>query len=299
MRRRPTEPFHFDGFDQPNSKTTPTPDVVFDFFLSQLSGAELKLLLYIIRRTMGFNKDADAISLRQMTSGIVTRAGRILDRGTGLDRTTAIKSARALVERGIITISRVKSERGENSINVYGLRFKLKAGSRGVEKSNYASVEEPLEVVGNHDPQETVNKGTVRQDSNHSKYEKCEKRGEARQMIESRQDAPLGAEGRIAAYVTSLTRYDLLDFEHERSNSTQAINLWHKSRMSEAKFMETMQEARGITERAAGRIQKRTGYMGLKNRAPYFFSVLRNLILRSGRLNFIGKFRLGDRESKA
>ena len=46
----------FKGFSRPN--TTPTPDEVFDVFLTQLTPAELKVLLYIIRRTYGFQKDS-------------------------------------------------------------------------------------------------------------------------------------------------------------------------------------------------------------------------------------------------
>jgi len=48
--------FHFEGFDTPNS--TLVPDVVFDRLLTKLGEAELKALLYIIRRTFGFKKDA-------------------------------------------------------------------------------------------------------------------------------------------------------------------------------------------------------------------------------------------------
>ena len=44
----------FSGFVCPT--TTPVPDQLFDELLHRLSGAELKVLLYIVRRTFGFKK---------------------------------------------------------------------------------------------------------------------------------------------------------------------------------------------------------------------------------------------------
>src|SRR5215207_9360313 len=74
MPRKPgDETAPFDGFTRPNY--TIVPDELFDRLLHQLSGAELKVLLYIIRRTFGFKKDSDRISLKQMAEGIRTRDG--------------------------------------------------------------------------------------------------------------------------------------------------------------------------------------------------------------------------------
>ena len=52
--------FHFQGFTSPNY--TQVPDDLFDVLLPQLVGAELKTLLYIIRRTFGFKKSSDPSS---------------------------------------------------------------------------------------------------------------------------------------------------------------------------------------------------------------------------------------------
>ncbi len=111
----------FKGFATAN--TTQTPDEVFDRFLTELSHAELKVLLYIIRRTFGFKKDADRISLKQIAEGIITKDGKRLDRGAGLHKTNAIKALKSLEEKGLISVQRVKTEDGYNSVNVYSLRF--------------------------------------------------------------------------------------------------------------------------------------------------------------------------------
>ena len=66
----------------PNS--TQIPDVILDRWMSQLTGAELKVLLYVARRTYGFGKSSDRISLQQIARGIRRRDGSVLDLGTGL-----------------------------------------------------------------------------------------------------------------------------------------------------------------------------------------------------------------------
>jgi len=90
----------FLGFYCP--RYTQVPDELFDELLSELSGAELKVLLYVIRRTFGFKKDSDLISLSQMVNGIEKKDGTILDKGTGLHKDSVIKAAKSLVEKGIL-----------------------------------------------------------------------------------------------------------------------------------------------------------------------------------------------------
>ena len=55
-----------------------------------LSGAEVKVMLYIFRRTLGFKRYADNISLNQLLNGIVRRDGTRLDHGTGLSKSTLL-----------------------------------------------------------------------------------------------------------------------------------------------------------------------------------------------------------------
>lgn len=112
----------YKGFIKPN--TTPTPDDLFDLFLHDLSGAELKVILYIIRRTYGFQKNADSISIKQLVQGIVDRSGNRLDYGTGLTKKTAIAAVRSLESRGLISVERAISKDGDNTVNIYKLRFR-------------------------------------------------------------------------------------------------------------------------------------------------------------------------------
>ena len=97
----------FRGYSKPNY--TPVPDELFDDQLPDLSGAELKVLLYIIRRTFGFKKESDNISLNQLIHGITTKDDVVLDRGTGLSKKTLLEALKNLVEKNLIISERRRS----------------------------------------------------------------------------------------------------------------------------------------------------------------------------------------------
>src|SRR5215204_7591319 len=94
---KPVKPFR--GYAGPNY--TPVPDELFDELLPDLSGAELKVLLFVVRRTFGFKRDAAALSLAQMLHGITTREGRVLHRGVGLSKPTLLGALRSLQAKGV------------------------------------------------------------------------------------------------------------------------------------------------------------------------------------------------------
>ena len=117
------EQYRFAGFESPNY--TPIPDVFFDEVMCHLTEAELRVALYIMRRTFGFKKRADAISFNQFLKGITTRDGRRLDHGCGIaGRTNLTRALKGLEEKGIVTAQRSISARGDAQTTVYELRFK-------------------------------------------------------------------------------------------------------------------------------------------------------------------------------
>src|SRR5260221_4840728 len=167
----------FEGFEQAN--TTPVPDILFDRLLTELSGAELKVLLYIIRRTKGFKKDTDAISLNQLQHGITTQEGKVLDKGCGIKRRDTICEALTSLEtKHCITSQKRKTSSGDNATTVYGIYFKEskevvtkpdypshQTGLPLVTEANHRSPVLALPVVTKPDPQETVIQQTELQDT--------------------------------------------------------------------------------------------------------------------------------------
>jgi hypothetical protein len=99
------------------------PDELFDVLLSWLTGPELKVTLYVIRRTFGFKKDSDSISLSQICSGITTRDGQILDRGTGLSKSTVALVLNSLVDKNILVRRRNSSKERGNEPTTYALNI--------------------------------------------------------------------------------------------------------------------------------------------------------------------------------
>ncbi len=166
-----TKDFFYTGFLSPN--TTPVPDDVFDVIAPELTEAELRVLLYVVRRTFGFNRERDAISLSQMVDGITTRDGRVLDRGTGMSRRGVMGGCAGLIEKGIITVEKRLAEQGDNEINIYSLRFREERDGRiirGVGNKVPYGRERSAPGVGNEvAPQETVIQET---DFNHSNIRK-------------------------------------------------------------------------------------------------------------------------------
>lgn len=115
--------YRFGGFDEPHY--TQIPDVFFDEVMCHLTEAELRVALYIMRRTFGFKKRADAISFSQFLKGITTRDGRRLDHGCGIaGRTNLTRALKGLEEKGIIIARRSISAKGDAQTTVYELRFR-------------------------------------------------------------------------------------------------------------------------------------------------------------------------------
>jgi hypothetical protein len=110
------------GLSRPT--TTPVPDEIFDLWLPHLSEAELKVLLYICRRTFGFKKDADAIALSQLVKGIVTREGKRLDWGAGVSENSVLRAVKGLEAKGLIYKEAHSSPERGHETTVYGLLWR-------------------------------------------------------------------------------------------------------------------------------------------------------------------------------
>lgn len=78
-------------FDKPN--TTPFPDELIDRDLKNLSGSETKIIAVIIRKTFGFHKAWDFISLSQIKEITGLKATAIITATTRLEDDGFIKSA--------------------------------------------------------------------------------------------------------------------------------------------------------------------------------------------------------------
>jgi hypothetical protein len=259
------------------------PDELFDELLPELSGAELKVLLYIIRRTFGFKKDSDNISLSQMMHGIKTRDGRVLDRGVGLTKKTVLGALRSLEESNIILSQRRQSEERGNEpteyrLNVIGTSINGSTPLGGISPP-------PLEEKGHqgvgagippsprsrkYAPQETDEQETERDHSNIRKVSKSEY--EALDRIPER----VNDRDVLTSYVQSIA-LELRDQAPIRSTVTRLLRLYERSAVeSLSDYIDILNRAKSIAREHTGSI--RSGEPGARHVMPYFIAVVEDLI---------------------
>jgi DNA-binding MarR family transcriptional regulator len=254
----------FRGYTRPTY--TMVPDELFDEQLPDLSGAELKVLLYIIRRTLGFKKDADTISLSQICNGITRKDGRQLDRGTGLNRDTVSKVVKSLEDGGyIIREMRQSTERG-NEPTVYRLNFIPWS-------ENPTSLPDQIRLggVGFSDSQQTVIQETDPQQT-----EPKEDPSKIRRTSIRKKQVYDEARLTLIEYISDLAS-EFIDTASVASSTTRAVNLYRKSGVSLEQFIDTMTAARAITKERIATITKRNS-QGDKSKMAYFFRVLEDCL---------------------
>lgn len=101
----------------PNS--TQIPNVFFDFIFPNISEADMKCLLYICRRTYGFHKERDRISLSQFVRGIQSSSGEVFDSGSGVSRPAVVGALKNLVGARLVKVTKI------GSINSYEINSEL------------------------------------------------------------------------------------------------------------------------------------------------------------------------------
>jgi hypothetical protein len=286
----------FEGFDSP--KYTQVPDQLFDELLTQLTGAELKVLLYIIRRTFGFKKDADSISLSQLMYGITTKDGRILDSGVGISKPTLLSALRSLKDMNIVATERRRSVDKGDEPTVYMLNIKGTPGKVILPGGGKESLPGPWS--NNLTTQETVLQQTEQQETDHSNLRMASPSQE--KQIKSPPEtlvnnhitansAELPPEGDpeendedrevIRAYVEDFGR-ELGDQSKLRSSVSRACNLYKKSGVSRDIFIARMYEAKSITQERTADIRNHRQEDGKalpkKSKMAYWFATLSNLL---------------------
>lgn len=112
----------------PNS--TQIPNIILDIVIPQISESDGKCLLYICRRTFGFHKEIDRISLSQFINGIKNRDGEKLDNGCGVSRPAVVNALKNLVGSGLVEITRTGNG------NYYKINLQISDFNEVVKKVN-------------------------------------------------------------------------------------------------------------------------------------------------------------------
>lgn len=270
------------------------PDVVFDELAPQLTEAELRVLLYIIRRTFGFKKNADTISLKQMAEGITTREGHILDRGTGLSKSATARGVKGLIENGVIRAVRKRSKERGDEATTYALRFQedpvssketggvppKEHGGVLLENTQYTEVQntelqtsnirtaKPIEIrKGNREP--VVQERPARRTTQFVSLKDVMQRKTV--SLDEVPVVPDEARDAITAYITDFAQ-EFSDRAPVQSSITRALNLYSRSHLSLSTFLQRLFDARAITRESVSARQQQVRRP--QKRMAYFFACL-------------------------
>jgi len=301
--------YRFRGFELP--RYTIVPDALFDELLPVLSGAELKILLYILRRTFGFRKSSDDISIAQIMGGIEKRDGDSLDHGTGLSRDSVVRAVKSLVDKEIIVAIRNRTaERGDEP-TTYALHManpEYENRTRGGTKIGHGGRGKiGLPRVRKSDSQETVKQETVDNRKSNIRRDNEGKNTEP-DSIQSEivlstpspfvsavasptssaasQPAPtpvLASDREVLATYLGDFAGELGDHASLTSTTTRALRLYQRSDLSRDAFIHRLYEARAITQERSTSIRgseagPRKRGRPAKNKMPFFFAVLEDLL---------------------
>ena len=293
-----SESLTFAGFTSPNY--TQVPDELFDILMPQLSDAELRVLLYIIRRTFGFKRDSDTIALSQMVSGITTKEGQVLDSGTGLSKSTVARGLKSLREKGVIVATRNSSISRGDQPTTYRLRFAVESTPDNQINIPVSQLQDTprVPIMGQAvyqpwDTQETDPQKTAFEYSKAGALE--EESGEEGIQLEQTASHPdhsgsALSESSMGSLLTHRIRRDagrderqmievaigriaaeLGDRADAKVTISRAMNLYQASETHIARFVD-------LLFRAKGEVQDRRNFPGKapvpRNRMAYFFAVV-------------------------
>lgn len=263
-----TNEITFKGFVSP--RYTQVPDELFDELMAHLSGAELKVLLYVIRRTFGFKKDTDNISLSQICNGITTRDGEVLDKGTGLSLSTVQLAIKGLLKKQCVISARNRSkEKGDEpttfSLNILPHTENQRGGVPKIGKGGYRkSVSQETviqQTVLQHRNSNIKIAGNVSKDN--KGYSDFKKIGE---LLKSETKELIRLPEQVKVAIDEVSN-EFNDSKNRRSNETRVLHMFTQSQKNENSFASLLFEAKSITKQQGS----------VKNRITYFFSVLEDL----------------------
>ena len=150
------------------------PNSVIDELLADLTGAELKCYLYVLRKTKGWNREEDAISVSQFM------------KVTGLSNRKVIDACERLVELGLL-----EQKIGSNKIKVFSVKdYKTSSSEESslVKKVHSGSEESSLSVVKKVHTQNNNINNTTKNNNTSSSGKNFQPRTKAKKNVFSDDD---------------------------------------------------------------------------------------------------------------
>jgi len=102
----------FPGFDEPTANYSKLPHAMIGALPQVQTMGELKVILYILRHTWGFQDDQKRITLDEFQHGRKRRDGTRLDGGTGMSKPSIVKGLELAEQHGFILIDTDDHDKG-------------------------------------------------------------------------------------------------------------------------------------------------------------------------------------------
>jgi DNA-binding PadR family transcriptional regulator len=102
----------FNGFEPPTENWSKLPHQFIDALPLVETIGEMKVILYILRHTWGFQDDEKKITLDEFANGRRRRDRTRLDNGTGLSKPTIINGLKRAIEHGFIQVEVDERDKG-------------------------------------------------------------------------------------------------------------------------------------------------------------------------------------------
>lgn len=107
-----SDDWKFSGFNDPEENWVKLPKAIYDNLDRFSSGAELKVVLYVLRHTWGYGDDYKAMSVTEICEGRRRKDGTHIDAGTGLQAQAARNGIKRAIEHGFLRVWRDDTDPG-------------------------------------------------------------------------------------------------------------------------------------------------------------------------------------------
>jgi len=124
----------FEGFEKPTQNWSKLPHSLISSLPIIETVAELKIVLYVLRHTWGYNEFGEPvkITLDEFQHGRKRADGTRLDDGTGLSKPSVVKGCARAVKHGFLEVD-VDDRDGSNIEKFYGLKMREASINQGLK----------------------------------------------------------------------------------------------------------------------------------------------------------------------
>lgn len=96
------EPLTLRSGRKPLPNYTQVPNVVIDYFVPRLAGAEVRVLLFMLRMTVGYHREEVRITLKRIAEGRRNADGKRVEWGCGLTKGSISRALANLESTGLV-----------------------------------------------------------------------------------------------------------------------------------------------------------------------------------------------------